>query len=331
VTGPDDPDDIENQAAHWVIRRQEGPLAASDQAAFDAWLAQSPEHRRALVAAERAWAELGDLRAAPGALRADLTRTVLRAVPRQAPTPRRAWLGRRVASAVLAASLLLAIGIWWLGDPLTYLQADHRTGPGEIRTVMLQDGSAVALNAGSAIAIRFSAQERRVELLAGEALFTAAPMRGAEGRPFVVAAAGGTARALGTKFLIERNDGGVAVTVLEHRVEVATGAGTRILAPGQRLRYTAAGAFGVIASVNADRFAAWSRFQLTFDQAPLSQIVAELNRYRRGAIVIANADLAERRVSGVFRLDDLDGALALIAQELSARTVSMPPFVTILY
>nr|VVH84072.1 fec operon regulator FecR [Pseudomonas aeruginosa] len=60
-----------------------------------------------------------------------------------------------------------------------------------------------------------------VRLLEGSAIFRAARVR-AETRPFVVESAGGSTRALGTRFLVSRNDdGSVQVGVLEHRVAVA--------------------------------------------------------------------------------------------------------------
>jgi transmembrane sensor len=68
-----------------------------------------------------------------------------------------------------------------------------------------------------------------------------------------------------------------------------------------------------------------------FDRARLADVVAELNRYRRGRIVIADGVMAERHVSGFFQTDDLDGALSAISRELDVRTVNLPPFMTLLY
>ena len=84
------------------------------------------------------------------------------------------------------------------------LEADYHTAPGESRSMMLADGSAVQLDTDIALAVRFNGQERKVELLSGEASFTVAPMQGAETRPFVVEVANGMARALGTQFMVDR-------------------------------------------------------------------------------------------------------------------------------
>ncbi len=71
--------------------------------------------------------------------------------------------------------------------------------------------------------------------------------------------------------------------------------------------------------------------RLVFDRMPLSEVVAEIDRYRRGRTIILDARLAGRRVSGVFLATDIHSALSLIAGELGARIATIPPFVTLLY
>lgn len=243
----------------------------------------------------------------------------------------------RRAAAVLALVIAGAgLGFFWFGNPLLALEADYRTTPGESRSVTLADGSVVQLGTDSAIALRFDGRERRVELLAGEAYFVVAPLRENESRPFVVAAANGTATALGTEFMVDRDSEGTDVTVVEHRVEVAATAPDEqrrslVLSPGESVRYDRTGSVGKAKEVNLQRATAWRRGELVFDKMRLADVVAELNRHRRGRIVIAEGGLADRRVSGFFRTDDLDGALASMTRELNVRTVDLPPFLTVLY
>src|SRR3546814_10547564 len=42
-------------AAAWVVRVEDGPLSPADQAAFDAWKAESPTNVAAYARAEAAW------------------------------------------------------------------------------------------------------------------------------------------------------------------------------------------------------------------------------------------------------------------------------------
>ena len=82
--------------------------------------------------------------------------------------------------------------------------------------------------------------------------------------------------------------------------------------PGDRVRL---GGFAESASkqgptVNRDRpridqVLAWKRNEAVFDDVPLSEAVAELNRYSRTPIVLVeDASVTKARVSGLFRTGD---------------------------
>ena len=70
---------------------------------------------------------------------------------------------------------------------------------------------------------------------------------------------------------------------------------------------------------------------LVFNAVPLGEVVARLNRYRRGRIVIWDTELAQRRVTGVFPTRDLGDAIETITSELGIRARSIPALVTVLY
>jgi transmembrane sensor len=151
----------------------------------------------------------------------------------------------------------------------------------------------------------------------------------------VVAAANGTARALGTRFHVRHLPSAIEVSVAEHDVEVAleerNGEPNRVvLSAGRSIRYSADG-LGPGYSVDTAQAMAWREGRMVFDHAPLAEVVAELNRYRRGRIVIADGTLASRAVSGVFHAADPDGALATIGQVLKLDSASLPPLLTVLY
>ncbi len=327
--------DIDTIAAEWVARMGAAPLTDTEQRDLDHWLVQDVSHKAAFDEAQSAWRLMGQLRAAPGALANDIvpadprSNTVITPARRHART--RGW----AQAAAIAACLLLVVGgaRFWLGDPMILLTADQYTAPGQHHAVTLADGTIVDLGPASAIKLHFSGTERRVELLSGIAYFTVAPVKGAEHRPFVVEAADGTAQALGTQFMVDRLPDAVDVTVTEHRVAV-TRAGPEpsrvVVSSGQTVRYSKAG-LGPVRTIDVALATAWQQGKLIFDHQPLGDVVAELNRYRRGRIVITDPALASRTVSGVFDTADPDAALATIARELHIRTASLPPLVTLLY
>ena len=108
------------------------------------------------------------------------------------------------------------------------------------------------------------------------------------------------------------------------------GTNTVVLSPGQAIHYDRMTGLGAVQDGHLDQATAWRRGRLVFSNVPLERVVAELNRYRRGRIVIADTRLAQRQVSGVFPTTDLDGALESITRELHAHTTAVPPFVTLL-
>lgn len=317
--------DADRRAAQWVARLDGRPLDDAEREAFRRWLEAHPDHRAAFDEAHSAWRSLDLLRRDPGPLRA---------VPRPKPKKTVSRAGIAGIVAILAIGLL---GLrYQIGDPWIALAADWRTEPGQIRQVTLDDGTLVDLGPDSAIALHFSGSERRVTLLAGEAFFQAAPRAGNERRPFVVDATPGTTTALGTQFLVEQREGGARITAVEHRIEVALdmperGADSVVLSPGDTVQYDSSNGIGRVDTVDVAEVTAWRSGLLVFDSVPLEEVVRKLNRYRRGRIVVVNAQLAQRRVSGVFATSDLNDVIRTITAELGASASSLPPLVTVLY
>lgn len=167
---------ITQAAAEWAVRLHAGPLSDEAQAHLAQWLACDERHRPALQFAQQTWAALGELALEPHALKPEAHRLRPESpCARPAPVTRRRrplrWAGR-------AAAVCMVLAVAWVGGPnlLVQMQADYRTGTGELRTVQLDDGSSVELDASSAIRIDYDTHERRISLLAGSAVFDVAPL-----------------------------------------------------------------------------------------------------------------------------------------------------------
>lgn len=321
-------DEVELRAAVWVARLDGGPLTPAERASLRDWLEAMPDHRAAFEEAAATWRDLAALRRDPGPLR-DLAATNR---PRpSSPTRRAGRLGAVIGLLLLAGGLAR----YQFGDPWLLATADYRTEPGEVRSVTLPDGSVAELGPASAIAVEFTAQERRVRLLAGEVFFAAAPRSGAENRSFVVEAGGGTTTALGTQFVVEDEGEGADVLAVEHQIEVALDHGGLrqdvVLSPGQEVGYRQSLGLGRVRTRDVATATAWRRGMLVFSGSRLGHVVETLNRYRRGRIVILDSTLADRRVSGVFATKDLDDAIETITAELGVSARSIYPFMTVLY
>ncbi len=291
-------------ARRWfVLLREPDALGAAEQAAFAAWLAADPAHRAAWQQVQALWQRYD---AALPALR---QQAALAAAARQARPSRRDWLKRAAGLAIVAGAGGYLLGAQdWL--------ADHRTAIGETRHITLPDGSTLELGGGSALSLAFSPGQRLVRLHRGEAFFDVAPD---PARPFLVQAAEGRLHALGTRFNVKRNDDAVTLTVAEHLVAVALpGAAARTLGAGQQLRY-AGHAFGPLRQVDAGAIQAWRQGRLFFQDTPLSDVLADLDRYRRGRIIITDGKLAALPVTGFFHAAQADEALRSIAKILQLR------------
>ncbi|MFK4824902.1 FecR family protein [Paenochrobactrum sp. BZR 588] len=275
-----------NEAAEWFFRQDGVRLSVSDEISFQSWLAASDENRAAYAEISGTWDELAQI-PQPAVM--------------TAPIARHNWWSKSV-SAAFASVFLLAAGAWY-SDVATRISADGYTGTGELQTMHLPDGSIAEMNSGTAIALSYSPDERRIRLLKGEAVFTvsADPQR-----PFIVEANGGEAVALGTVYGVRDDDNGATVTVIESHVAISASAnGQQVkLGQDQRISYMD-GKLASIQSVDAASETAWRRNKLIFVDKPLGEVVDELNRYHKGMIRIIDGSIRSRRVSGVFETTDI--------------------------
>jgi transmembrane sensor len=328
-------DGLVEAAATWLVRMRSDLVGDADRRAFEAWLARDPSHGQAYAQAEALWGEVGEI--PDPRMGSDVTDRshgeATHRAPRTRPRRRRAmrWYGAAAASVVLAA----AVGLWSAGG-YDGLRADYVTAVGETRTVTLADGSTVQLNTDTAIAVDFSQTRRRIDLYRGEAFFTVTKD---ESRPFEVVAGNGTSRAVGTAFDVLDAERSVTVAVEEGAVRVSrlprSEAGAEndaagiILHAGESARY---GRTGDIEVRRDDDTAAtaWRQGRLVFANRPLRDVVAELDRYRSGAIVFLDSDVARARFTGVFNLRDTDRALAAIEGSLAVDVIRVTPWLTLL-
>lgn len=289
------------EAAAWIARLQSPDCCPETEAALADWLKLDAAHRRAFDHATEVW---GMIPAA--ALRQPVT------AARPAPARRRrgraplAPAVRRWSPALaVCLVLLLAVGVLLLGG-----SGGFSTAVGEQQMATLDDGTRITLNTDTQLHVRYADDLRSVALDRGEAMFEVAPN---PRRPFVVTAGDTKIRALGTSFIVRRARGSVVVTLIQGKVSVTDGtlrpdsvpgtAPSTILAPGERLTVTGQ-AGSLIDRPSIEAVTAWRRGQAVFSDTPLSDAIAELNRYGGPHVVLDDPRLASLRVSGVFATND---------------------------
>ncbi|OOG82958.1 amino acid ABC transporter substrate-binding protein [Pseudomonas sp. A25(2017)] len=275
--------------------------SAQEREAFAQWHAADEEHARA-------WRQLGMLdqrfSVATGPARAALLQS------RLSIRRRIRKVGSGLASVVAVIGLTLFAGDRYL--PLDYWLADQRTATGEQRTLRLTDGTLINLNTHSALDVRFDDKQRRIVLQEGEILVETGHD---DPRPFIVETREGSLRALGTRFLVKREDEGTRLSVLKSAVAAHPQATDKelILREGQQVLMHRDGLGPTIAlNPGAD---AWTRGMLVVDNARLEDLVHELGRYRRGYLGV-EPQVADLRITGSFPLHDTDLALTALLPSL---------------
>ncbi|PFH26437.1 FecR domain-containing protein [Burkholderia sp. JKS000303] len=288
------PPQVARRAVEWWVERQAGRTDDTFARALARWRAEDPAH-------DAAWRHIETMEARIGRLAAGLDSQAAHAalLPRRSP--------RRRAAVKALAVLLFAGGAAWMAEPArraAIWPADLRTAVGERRTVTLADRTVVVLDTDTALDVHFDATTRRLHLLRGTIMVTSGHDDRTPARPLAVATAQGELRPLGTRFAVRQRDGATRIEVFAGAVRVqpvdAT-AGTRVIAAGEGADFTR-DAIGAPAPLDA--FAsAWTTGMLVASRMRLADLVAELDRYRRGSLR-CDAAVADLRVSGTYPLED---------------------------
>jgi transmembrane sensor len=305
----DPTDPIVMEALEWFVRMRDDKVTAADRQAFEAWLATDEAHAAAWKHAQALWACF------------DIMQPEFDRLRRGRPL-----LSRRnviLGSVAIVAGLG---GLYAVNQP--GLLAEYKTDIGERRTIGLPDGSIVELGSYSALSTHFSETVRRIELYRGEGFFEVPPD---PARPFLVHAGGGTTRALGTKFDVKFVDDLVTVAVSEHAVQVqGNGFSNLRLEEGWQVSY-GRGGLGQPTQASLDTVEAWRSDRIVFQDVPLRRVLAELERYRRGRIILMSSDTGNIPVTAIFETSRTESALQTIADTLGIRLLNASNYVTLVY
>ncbi len=216
------------------------------------------------------------------------------------------WQVWKYAAAVL---LIAAVSVFLLKpEELKMQQAVASTDPLE---VVLADGSTVWLNKGATLDYpeEFTASSREVTLT-GEGYFDIAHN---SQKPFKVLADGTTTEVLGTTFTVKEGEGELLEVVLATgKVRFTKGKQRVTLAPGQMVLVDAKG--GVTKRDNSNpNFMSWKTRTLTFDNAPMKEVISEVSNLYDIVLEIEDKDFLDCPLTTTFQDESLDDVLETIA------------------
>lgn len=314
------------QAAHWHVRLASPDCTDQERADFERWWLEAPAHARAFAAAEALSAGLARV-AAPGSRLQEMAEEAF-AMGQGSTAPATALPGNRrrwFVPAALAASIAMAVVLLRLNPgveravvpPVVYTTAGDAR-----RDITLADGSTVHLDVASEIAVRITAHARQIVLVEGRALFDVAHDTS---RPFTVTAAGSSTTALGTRFQVQREGHNVVVTLAEGKVAVTgksdSASWRETLVPGEQISIESEAGAPHKRSVDTQVMTSWTRGRLVFHGTPLSEALAEINRYADRKVRLGDPDLADLTVGGNFIAGDSELIVSAFAAVLPVRVV----------
>lgn len=315
---------IEQEAADWVARRDARALTDVDQAAFDEWLAASPIHRVEFLRMEYAWEESLRLKALGAGVQSTKAprpgRWVLSALfsggvvgrssrTSAAPAVRRLRLPMAMAASVV---ITVAAAVWITSS---YYGGRHSTTVGQLSHIAMADGSEVTLNTDSMVRVVVNAKERRVELVRGEAFFKVAKD---PSRPFIVTAGERRVIAVGTQFSVRREGMDAQIVVTEGTVRIETGEPTSVsqapsLPAGSVAHASQAGtSIQSRPLAQAEELLSWRTGILVLHDMTLAEAAVEFNRYNSRKIVIRDPLIGAMHISGSFRATNAEAFARLL-------------------
>lgn len=289
-------------AATWYVQLNDGAVSEARTRAWQTWVKACPQHAAAWARVEkfqRQWATIPP----KAALRS------LDAANAQ----------RRDVLKILAMLLAVGSGTWLAAEQVPYrsMLAGERTGIRERRSLRLDDGSHLELNAGTALDIHFDSKQRLIRLHRGEILVQTA--KDSDQRPFIVHTGNGSVRALGTRFSVRQLPEHTRVGVLQSAVEI------RPLGHVDRPMRLEAGQQVTFDRDNVDDVqplpsgsTAWVQGMLSVDDWRLGDFIEELGRYRPGVLRCATS-VQNLSISGAFRLDDTETVLENLGKSLPVK------------
>ncbi|AVS73751.1 FecR family protein [Paracidovorax cattleyae] len=241
--------------------------------------------------------------------------------PTQPASPgRRAWMagiGRFFPQAATAvAAVALVSGGWmgwdhWRGQP-TFAK-NYATERGQRLDIQLPDGSTLQLDAATRAEVRLYRQRREVRLIEGQALFV---VHANPAQPFDVLAGAVRVTVVGTRFSVRRTraglDAGKTVVAVESgrvrvsrtassgEVDADEAAGRVELTAGQTVTADETGRLQPVVSIFPDSVASWRNGRISFNDTPLAEALAELERYGDTGLVIRDPAVGAMRLGGSF-------------------------------
>jgi transmembrane sensor len=223
----------------------------------------------------------------------------------------------------IAASLLLLMGLSFFvyQSSINIITKQYATRPGEHAKIMLSDGTKIWLNAGSRLKypVKFKGDTREV-YLTGEAFFDVAKDKK---HPFIIHTDKMDTKVLGTSFNVQAypDHATQEVSVLTGRVNVKSTVTEEnvYVTPGQKVVFKSkSNKLQAYTDIPLNSISLWRKNIIVFEDAPLPEVIATINRKYNVTIEIGNKDLNNLKISAYFKELPVEQVVALVCNIINA-------------
>lgn len=224
-----------------------------------------------------------------------------------------------------AAAVLVVIGAILYKQPLYIAQQTAQNTD----SLLLPDGTRLYLNAHTSVKYprRFQGNSREIFVQQGEVFVDVKHM---PEKPFSVHLKNVDVEVLGTSFDVKETKQGVKVYVQTGKVKAVYKNGKSvILTPGEEAEMLLAGTTISTRHHRNNNLIAWKTGQLTFVDAPLSEVTAVLEDYYKVNIVLKGEGLADRKLLATFHKESLSEVLDILSKTLQVKAIQKDSLVEI--
>lgn len=226
----------------------------------------------------------------------------------------------KYAAAVVLLVVSLSASYWFFRDkPAERQMAEIRVAPGNKTSVVLADGSKIALNSGTILQYDVQPGElRQVKLLQGEAYFDVAKDPDC---PFRVSVNDMNIEVLGTKFNVKSVGRDVETSLFTGSVQLSVDHSdfSYRMKPGEKSIYQSAKNTLQLGTIDEMLDAGWKDGYLAFKSAPLQEVIQKIECWYGVRIRLQNKALRSDLLTGSFHQETLESVLKSLSLQYGFR------------
>jgi ferric-dicitrate binding protein FerR (iron transport regulator) len=302
-----------------IVRELSGELGPEDQLRLEQWLESDQGNRKTYEEYRKLWQQMDMVE---GRTSEDVDREWRRlenAIDRgtSMPAKKTGMLWKLAASLILFLSL--GAIIWYF---LNTSQMEQVVAVNRVETLVLPEGSSVALNVGSELKYKgeFGAKSREVEL-SGEAFFE---VEADVQRPFIIRVGRVRVQVLGTSFNVKAYEESkeIEVTVEAGKVKVYwvdDPANQLVLVRGEKAILNKAQKELKALENNDINFKAWVNRRIFFEDTPMSEVVKIINEVYQANILLEGTELKNCPITTEFDNQSLETILSVLSSTLDLK------------